>query len=146
MEALRGVKLTSSSFDIEVEIATTVASDGDIAEVPISYGERVGKQKLRRIHAFRILSTLFWMANYYNPVLIFGGLASLAVIPAIGVLVWVAYEKIFLNVWHSGYALLGGILLLFATQAIAFSMLSLLVKRSEHRLMLTMRRNFHNKS
>ena len=140
-EKLRESKLTSDSFDIEVEVATSIAIDGDIAEVPISYEKRVGKQKLRKMHAFRILSTMFWMANSYNPVLLYGALASVSILPAIGVLSWVVEQKIFLNVWHSGYMLLGVMFFLFATQAIAFSTISLMMKRSEHRVMLQLRKN-----
>lgn len=133
--------ITSTSFDVEVEIATGIARDGEITEVPISYGERRGTKKLRKRDAFRILSTLFWMTNYSNPVLLYGALSSLSIIPAFAILFWVLYDKIIFGVWHSGYMLVGIMFFLFATQALAFSMVSLLVKRSEHRLMRELRRN-----
>jgi hypothetical protein len=134
-------ELTSNSFDIEVEIATTIASEGDITEVPISYGERLGEQKLRKRDAFRILSTLLWMANYFNPVLLYGAIISLAAIPAAGILIWAIYQQIFFNVWHSQYVVVSGILFLFAAQAAAVSLMSLLVKRSESRIIRLMRKN-----
>lgn len=141
-EKLREVgTLTSNSFDIEVEIAASIASEGEIVEVPISYSERIGKQKLRKTEAFRILATLFWMANYWNPVTLYGALVSLAAIPAAGILIWTVYEDVFFNVWHSAYVLYAGMLFLFATQAIAVAMISLLVKRSEHRLMAQIKKN-----
>ena len=134
-------ELTSNSFDVEVEIATAIASEGDITEVPISYGERLGKQKLRKRDAFRILSTLIWMANYFNPVLLYGGIISLAAIPAAGILIWAFYQYVFFNIWHSQYVVVSGILFLFAAQAAAVSMMSLLVKRSESRIIRLMRKN-----
>jgi dolichol-phosphate hexosyltransferase len=138
-EAAREVKITSVSFDIEVEIASGIASNGKITQVPISYGERLGTQKLRSRDGFRIVSTLFWMAYYYNPVILFGGLISLTAIPAAGILAWTLYEKLASNVWHGGYALLGVVLLLFATQGAAVSLGSLLTKRSENRIMRELR-------
>ncbi|MHB1907806.1 MAG: hypothetical protein ACYCQJ_02905 [Nitrososphaerales archaeon] len=68
-------------------------------------------------------------------------LPLLGLLPAIAILAWVLYEKIYTGIWHSDYALLRDILLLFATQLLAFAMISLLVKRSEHRVMRQLRRN-----
>jgi len=138
-EAIRQVQITSTSFDIEVEIAGSIASTGRITQVPISYGERLGTQKLRSRDGGRIVSTLFWMAYYYNPLLLFGGLVSLCAIPAAGILMWTLYERLALNVWHSGWALLGVMLLLVATQGAAVSLGSLLNKRSENRIMRELR-------
>jgi len=138
-DKLREMQITSSSFDVEVEIACTIAASGSITQVPIDYRERVGKQKLSPGSAGRILSTLFWMANYYNPVLIYGIIGSLAAIPAIVILGWTAYEALFPKHWHSGYAIFGAMLLLLASQAAAVSMVSVLIKRSESRLMRRLR-------
>jgi len=140
-ETMRQVHITSTSFDIEVEIASAVASIGRITQVPISYGERLGTQKLRSRDGGRIVTTLFWMAYYYNPLLLFGGLVSLSVIPAAGILSWALYEKLAFSIWHSGYALLGVTLLLVATEGAAVALASLLTKRSEQRIMLEIRRN-----
>jgi dolichol-phosphate hexosyltransferase len=140
-ETMRQIQITSTSFDIEVEIAGSVASMGKITQVPISYGERLGTQKLRSIDGGRIVTTLFWMAYYYNPLLLFGGLVSLCAIPAASILAWTLYEKLVLGIWHSGYALLGVMLLLVATQGAAVSLSSLLNKRSEQRIMLELRKS-----
>jgi dolichol-phosphate hexosyltransferase len=134
MEKAGEMELSSASFDIEVEIASAMATSGKITQVPISYGQRVGTQKLRPSHGGRIVSTLFWMAYYYNPVILFGGLVSLAAIPAAGVLLWVLLEGLFLGVWHSVYAIFGIALFLLASQAAAISLTSLLIKRSEKRI------------
>jgi dolichol-phosphate hexosyltransferase len=139
-ETMRQVHITSTSFDIEVEIASAIASIGRITQVPIGYGERLGTQKLRSRDGGRIVSTLFWMAYYYNPLLLFGGLVSLCAIPAVAVLAWTLYEKLALGAWHSGYALLGVMLLLIATQGAAVALGSLLNKRSEQRIMLEIRK------
>jgi len=134
-EKMREVQITSASFDVEVEIASAIASAGKITQVPISYGERLGTQKLRSRDGFRIIGTLFWMAYYYNPLLLFGGLVSISAIPAAGILAWTLYEKLAFNLWHGGYALLGVMLLVVATQGAAVSLGSLLTKRSEKRIL-----------
>jgi dolichol-phosphate hexosyltransferase len=134
-DKVREVQITSTSFDVEVEIAGAIASAGRITQVPIGYGERLGTQKLRPRDGGRIIGTLFWMAYYCNPLLLFGALVSLSAIPAAGILAWTLYEKLALNVWHSGYALLGVTLLLVATQGAALSLGSLLSRRSENRIM-----------
>jgi dolichol-phosphate hexosyltransferase len=141
MEKVREVQITSTSFDIEVEIAGAIASTGRITQVPIGYGERLGTQKLRPADAGRIIGTLFWMAYYCNPLLLFGALVSLCAIPAVGILAWTFYEKLVANVWHSGYALFGVMLLLVAGQGAALSMGSLLTRRSESRIMREIKRN-----
>ena len=133
-------ELASTSFDVEVEIASSIAANGDLTEVPISYGERVGDQKLKKLDAFRILSTLLWMANYSNPLLLFGGIGSLCIIPALAILGWYGYLAVFRASWHFGYILLGTVLFLFAAQALAFSLISLLIKRSERRINATIKK------
>jgi dolichol-phosphate hexosyltransferase len=139
-ETAREVQITSTSFDVEVEIAGSIASSGRITQVPIGYGERLGTQKLRPRDGGRIIGTLFWMAYYCNPLLLFGALVSLCAVPAAGILAWALYEKLALGIWHSGYALLGVMLLLIATQGAVVSLASLLTKRSENRIMLEFRK------
>jgi len=134
-DKVRELQITSTSFDVEVEIASSIASSGRITQVPIGYGERLGTQKLRPRDGGRIIGTLFWMAYYYNPVLLYGALTSLTAIPAVGILAWTIYERLALNVWHSGYALVGSVLFLVAIQGVAVSMGSLMTKRSENRIM-----------
>jgi len=134
-EKARQLEITTTSFDVEVEIASQIASKGRITEVPITYRKRLGKQKLNPIkHGLRIISTLIWMANYYNPVILYGMIVALAAIPATAILTWVAYENIFNHVWHSGYALFGVMLLLLAAQGGAVVVTSLLIKRVEQRI------------
>ncbi len=138
----KGIQIETGSFDVEVEIASQAASKGRITEVPIHYGKRIGKTKLRPVQdGLRIIRTIMWMAHYYNPALLYTALVSLAAIPAIGILIWCAYEGMVLNSWHTGYALFGVMLLLLASQAAAVGLISLLIKRMEHRVKELIRPN-----
>jgi dolichol-phosphate hexosyltransferase len=133
-DALRAEGISSQSFDIEAEIASKMASSGMVTEVPIAYGPRRGKEKLGSRHGFRILATLFWMGFYESPLFMFGILSALLAIPAIGLLLWVAYQDLTSGIFHSGYVLLGIMLLLLASQGLGVALMSLVTKRSEHRL------------
>ena len=131
----------TTSFDVEVEIASQIASEYRITQVPIGYRKRVGKQKLSSFKdGTKIFRTMLWMAHYYNPVILVGGLISLLVIPATIIFAWVAYSAMLLGVWHAGYALFSGMLFLIATQAASVALISLLIRRSEARLRLLVRR------
>jgi hypothetical protein len=79
------------------------------------------------------------LANVHNPVVLYSGFMALSVVPAIAILAWVAYERITLNVWHSGYALVGLMLLVLSLQALSVSTISLMIKRSEQRMYRTLR-------
>lgn len=137
---MRDVMTTSASFDIEVEIASAMATSGEVTQVPISYGRRLGQQKLRPSHGGRILSTLFWMAYYYNPVFLFGAVVALLAVPASGIILWVIFEGIFFGIWHGVYAIFGLGIFILASQAGAIALISLLLKRSEERLTRQLRR------
>ncbi len=117
-----------------MEIAAQTAARYNITEVPIGYRQRIGKGKLSTWNGFGILSALIKLSWKHNPVLLFSALASTAVIPAIGILSWVIFRQYVAGVWHSGWALVGVLLLLFAAQAIAVAAMSALIKRMEQRI------------
>jgi dolichol-phosphate hexosyltransferase len=47
-DAARNLHFHTGGFNVEVEIASQLAQDGSVTEVPIRYRERIGKQKLER--------------------------------------------------------------------------------------------------
>jgi dolichol-phosphate mannosyltransferase len=138
----RQLELNTKGFDVEVEIAAQTAMSGRVTEVPIAYRKRVGYQKLSGWkHGFQIIRTIFSLARTYNPALLFSGLVALAVIPASFILGWVAFEVILYGVWHSGYALTGLMLLILASQGLTVGTISLLLRRTEKRIMKQVNRN-----
>jgi len=139
-ETARKLEFTTGGFDVEVEIAAQFASAGSIAEVPIIYRSRVGRQKLSSVrHGFTILTSILRLANFHNPVLLYAGFVALCAIPAIAILGWVAYLHMESGIWHSGYALVGLMLLILSLQSLAVGTLSLLIKRLEQRIYRTLR-------
>ncbi len=133
-EVAKHLELSSKGFITEVEIAAQTAANHNVTEVPIGYRPRVGKGKLSTWNGFGILSAVVRLAWKHNPLLLFSTIASLAMIPALVLLGWVLFEQYTVRVWHSGWALMGVLMLLFASQAIAVASVSALVKRSEQRI------------
>jgi len=140
-DTAKELELQSKGFRTEVEVIAQTAMDGNVTEVPISYRPRVGKQKLSTWrHGFEILAATLGLARRYNPVLLFSAIAGLSIFPAGIVLGWVALELLLFGVFHSWWAVLGLLLLLLAFQALAVSTFSILLKRTERRIMRLLRK------
>ena len=118
-EVAKHLELSSKGFITEVEIAAQTATNHNVTEVPIGYRPRIGKGKLSTWNGFGILSAVARLAWKNNPLFFFSAIASLAIIPALGILGWVAFQQFSARIWHSGWALMGVLVLLFASQAIA---------------------------
>ena len=137
--AARKLQLTTGGFDVEAEVTSQIASHGRIAEVPVNYRARLGRRKLSGLRSGATIATsIVRLANAYNPVLLYSGLLTLAAVPAASILGWVVYERLVYNIWHSGFALFGVMLLLVAAQAFSVATMSLLIKRSEQRIYQTL--------
>jgi len=133
-QVARELELSSKGFITEVEIASQTAAHHNITDVPIGYRERIGKSKLSTINGFGILTSTIKLSWKHNPILFFSTLASSVILPALGILCWVLYRQYIAGVWHSGWALIGVLMLLFATQAIGVAAMSALMKRMEKRI------------
>lgn len=128
------IELSSNNFATEVEIAAQTAAEYEVTEVPIGYRCRLGKAKLSWRNGFGIITAVISLARKYHPVLLFSAVSVLSIIPALTVIIWVVYEQLAFGIWHSGWALMGGLLILFAAQALSVTTMVLLVKRSEKRI------------
>jgi hypothetical protein len=118
-----------------------------VTEVPINYRKRVGQAKLSTlVHGFDILRTIIGLARRYNPIFIFSILAGSAAIPGAAILAWTLWDWAQFGVFHSGWALAGGGLLLFSTQAFIVATIALLLKRSEIRIQQLFRRDYADSS
>lgn len=134
-EAAKSIELGSKNFATEVEIAAQTAVEFQVTEVPIGYRPRLGKPKLSWRNGFEILSSVVSLARKYNPLFLFSAFSLLSIIPAVMILAWTVFSQLTLGVWHSGWALMGVMLLLFASQALAVGTMVLLLKRIEKRVL-----------
>ncbi|MCX8162286.1 MAG: glycosyltransferase [Candidatus Bathyarchaeota archaeon] len=134
-ERARDLDIESGGFSVEAEIAVQIASHGSITEVPVSYRRRIGKPKLRSFkHGFEIASTIIRLARYYNPPLLLASLMASALIPGAAIYLWVLYRLLAYGVWHSGWAILAGVLVIFGGQGLILSMVTLMMRRMERRI------------
>jgi dolichol-phosphate hexosyltransferase len=142
-EVAKNIELGSRNFATEVEILAQTVTEYEVTEVPIGYRHRLGKAKLSWCNGFEILSSVVSLARKYNPVLLFSAFSLLSMIPAVTILGWVVFSQFATGVWHSGWALMGVMLLLFASQALAIGSMVLVLKRTEKRLIQHIEKQKH---
>jgi len=134
-EAARRLELKTNGFSTEVEIAAQLAPTSKTTQVPVNYGPRIGEAKLSTLkHGLEIMTSTVNLARRYNPTLFYSLLASLTAIPAFPILGWVAAQYMLERIWHSGWAVLGIVLLLIASQAVTVGAVSALLRRIEGRI------------
>lgn len=140
-DVAKELEFESKGFRTEVEVVAQTAMDGGVTEVPVDYRSRIGRRKLSTWrHGFEILVSIVGLARKYNPVLLFSSIAGLSIIPASFILGWVGLELLLFGVFHSWWAMMGLLLLLVASQALAVSTISILLKRTERRIMRALRK------
>jgi dolichol-phosphate mannosyltransferase len=134
-EAARRLVLDTAGFDVEVEIAAQMSKLGRITEVPVEYRKRVGRQKISTWRSgIAIGLSILKLARKYNPAFLLSSLASLAGIPGAAILIWVLSEWLVTGTLRTGWAIVGGMLMLFASQAFTLGTISLMLRRLEIRL------------
>jgi dolichol-phosphate hexosyltransferase len=135
-DTARRLQLESTDFTVEVEIAAQAALFGNVTEVPIQYRERIGKQKLSTWRdGPKILSACLMLARSYNPAFLLSLVAGLTALPGIAMLGYSLVEYLTRGSVLFGWTLGGTLLLLFGSQALAAGTISVLMKRSEHRVL-----------
>ena len=134
-ERARNLELTAGGFSVEADIASQMLMQGPVGQVPVSYRKRLGKAKLARWRdGLGILRSVFVLAKRHNPMFLFFYLAMVAGVLSSSTLLWVVYENVFRGVWHSGYALFGGILLLASFQSFSLAAFAVMLRRMERRI------------
>ncbi len=140
-DTMKEIDLNTSGFDVEAEIAAQIASIGSVTEVPINYRARIGRQKLSTWrHGFRIISSIFNLAKVHNPGAFYSLLVSFLLIPAGIIFLNSFMEMVYTGRFSSNWFLVGVALLLVAIQGMSIGVLSLVVKRSQMRLVRMMRK------
>lgn len=74
----RNIDFDTKGFDVEVEIAAKTAEKGVIFQVPISYRERVGTQKLNPLRdGFKIMFSILKFSFLFNKNIFLSSIASM---------------------------------------------------------------------
>jgi dolichol-phosphate mannosyltransferase len=135
-DTVKEIDFTTTGFDVEAEIAAQIATIGNITEVPINYRPRVGRQKLSTWkHGYRIIRSIFYLARLHNPGTFYSFLISLLLIPAGIIFANSLLELLLTGRMTSHWFFVGVALLLIAIQGMSIGVLSLVVKRSNLRML-----------
>jgi glycosyltransferase involved in cell wall biosynthesis len=135
-DTVKEIDFTTTGFDVEAEIAAQIATIGNITEVPINYRPRVGRQKLSTWkHGYRIIRSIFYLARLHNPGAFYSFLISLLLIPAGIIFANSLLELLLTGRMTSHWFFVGVALLLIAIQGMSIGVLSLVVKRSNLRML-----------
>lgn len=141
-ETVREIDFNTDGFEIEAEIAAQIATIGSITEVPINYRPRIGRQKLSTWkHGYRIIRSIFHLARLYNPGAFYSFLISLLLIPAGIIFANSLLELTLTGRMTAHWFMIGVALLLVALQGMSIGVLSLVVKRSNMRMLRALRKN-----
>lgn len=132
----RKLDFIGSRLAVEETIAVQTAMYGRVTDVPIDYRKRIGREPSTQTwrQGFVDLLTIFDLTRRYNPIMLFSAFSALAFIPALIILAYTAIQNYAFKTYLSGTALLGVMLLLFATQGIAVATLSFQIRRIEKML------------
>ncbi len=131
---------TTRGFSVEVDIASQVASMGKVGEVPIEYNRRIGKSKLNWRHGVNIGVDIIRLMVRYNPLLILAFLVSLLIIPGVVITIYVASQLIVNHVNHYIWGIIAFQLDTTGLLGILISMVTLMIKRMEYRMVRLMAR------
>jgi len=133
-EAARDIHLSTTGFDVEVEIAAQIASAGRITEVPINYRPRLGLQKLSTWkHGFKIIKSIVNLGRTYNPGALYSMLGSMITIPGSLMLINSVLEWVVTGRIVSPWFFVGISMILVAIQTMGVGIISLMLRRSELR-------------
>ncbi len=140
-EVLEEMEFKSTGFGIESEIAAHVAgTGGEIVEVPIEYRERKGEKKLGVRHGLDIISQMIRFSMIYNPVFLVFLIGSLLLIPGLLLGLWVAYEYFAHGYKYYVKGVVAIVLSAAGFQSLVVALMSLYSKRSEIRILRSLRR------
>ncbi|MEM4577192.1 MAG: glycosyltransferase [Candidatus Nezhaarchaeales archaeon] len=131
----RRLEISSSGFDVEVEIAAQAASFGRIFEVPVRYRRRLGRGKLRACRdGFRILASTVKMMWLYNPVFLASLIVALLAFPGAAILLEQLVTRYLYGSWSLGWSWVGLVLFVAGLQGLAVAAISVMLRGMERRL------------
>ncbi len=139
-ELLKEIELTSKGFQLEVELAAKAAENGKIIQIPINYRGRMGDSNVSPFQeGWNNMRDILKFSYSYNPTILFSILSGLIMIPGIILVGYVGIEWV-LGSWHAGILQIGILLLVVGSNAVAFTFISIIIRRIERKVNLTIRK------
>ena len=123
-------------FEVDQEIAAQMLVNGMVAFVPINYRSRLGEAKAPTWRqGFRALFAIFGIARRYNPVVLFGLFAAVALIPATVFLGYAIWLYLFDNrLFQSNYLLTSLMLFVIGGQGLTMATIGYMLRRMERKI------------
>jgi dolichol-phosphate mannosyltransferase len=122
-------------FEVDQEIAAQMLVDGRVAFVPINYRSRIGEVKAPTWRqGFRALFAILGFARRYNPVVLFGLLAALALVPAVIFLSYAVYLYFSERIFQSNYLLTSLMLFVVGGQGLTVATIGYMLRRMERKI------------
>ncbi len=134
MEKMQELLFDRHGFEVDQEITAQMLVNGKVTTMPIGYRKRLGKVKAPTWRqGFRALWAIIGIARRYNPVVLFGLLASAALIPAVFMLGYASYLYLFRGAYHSGYFLGSLMLLVIGGEGLTVATIGYMLRRMERK-------------
>jgi dolichol-phosphate hexosyltransferase len=134
-EVAKNMDLSSTGFEVEVEIAAQIASSGRITEVPINYRQRIGTQKLSTWkHGFKILNSILKLAMTYRPTFFYSVVAIITSLLGIGILASTVIEWSLTTALPVPWLLIGISILLIAILFAGLRLQAQMLRRMESKI------------
>ncbi|HEV2118499.1 MAG TPA: glycosyltransferase family 2 protein [Candidatus Bathyarchaeia archaeon] len=134
-QKMKQLLIDRQGFEVDQEIAAQMLVDGRVTCVPINYRKRLGAAKAPTWRqGFRALFAIVGQARRYNPVVLFGLVAAIALVPAIVLLFYAAYLYLFLASYHAGYFLGSLMLFVIGGQGLTVATIGFMLRRMEKKL------------
>ena len=122
-------------FEVDQEIAAQMLVNGKVAYVPINYRTRLGGAKAPTWRqGFRALFAIFGISRRYNPVVLFGLVAALALFPAALLLGYAVFLYLTQRVFQSNYLLTSLMLFVIGGQGLTVATIGYMLRRMEQKL------------
>lgn len=122
-------------LEVDHEIAAQVFMDGRMTYVPISYRPRLGQTKvLTWRQGIRSWMAIVSSARRHNPVVFFGFVVAVTLVPAISLMGYASYLYLAFHAYHSGYFLGSLMFFVIGGQGLTLATIGYTLRRMERRL------------
>lgn len=139
-ELLRQIELKTKGFQLEVELAAKAAENGKVIQVPINYRPRMGESNISPLReGWNNIRDILKFSYSYNPTILFSILSGLIMIPGVILVAYVGMRWL-LGDWHAGILQIGILLLVIGSNAVAFTFISMIIRRIERKMNLAIRK------
>lgn len=135
-QRVKELLLHRHGFEVDQELAAQMLVNAKVTFVPIGYRARLGVAKAPTWRqGFRALFAIFGIARRYNPVVLFGLFAAMALIPATAFLGFAIWLYLFSNrVFQSNYLLTSLMLFVIGGQGLTVATIGYMLRRMERKL------------